>query len=174
VIRNVRSPEGLSLLVAALALAAVPAALFAADCDTVSTGRVPINDLGPGAYLGAFQGGLYPGGVNVVPGPHATAGVALANAVKPLTPAGAPSPSGRYVMLSIGMSNTSQEFCGGPVGNCHPNSFVGQALAHPAVNHTTLVILNGAAGGQAAETWDSPDAANYDRVKKDPRAARPQ
>ena len=40
-----------------------------------------------------------------------------------------------------------------------------RAAADPAVNHTTLAIVDGAAGGQTAGTWDEPTDANYDRVR---------
>jgi len=69
-------------------------------------------------------------------------------------------------MVSIGMSNTTQEYCAmqNPAP-CESWSFVGQALLDPAVNHTTLVFVNGARGGQSAEFWDAPNEPNYDRVR---------
>jgi hypothetical protein len=42
---------------------------------------------------------------------------------------------------------------------------MGQAAADQAVNHTTLRIVNGAAGGQVASLWDDPADANYSRVR---------
>jgi hypothetical protein len=42
---------------------------------------------------------------------------------------------------------------------------MGQAAADQAVNHTTLRIVNGAAGGQVASLWDDPADANYARVR---------
>jgi len=42
---------------------------------------------------------------------------------------------------------------------------MGQAAAHPDVNHAELVIVDGAAGGQTAGTWDDPTDLNYDRVR---------
>ncbi|MFJ6199920.1 hypothetical protein [Micromonospora sp. NPDC092111] len=131
----------------------------------VAAAVAPINDLGTGSYLG-FQGGLYPAGRNTMPDTHRTAGVTRALRVRPLDTTGAPSANGRYVLLSIGMSNTTQEFCSGDAsGTCAPFSLIGQAAADPQVNHDKLVIVDGAAGGQTAGTWDAPADANYDRVR---------
>lgn len=128
-------------------------------------GMVPIDDLGTGTYLG-FQGGLYPGGSNAPPADHRDAGLAAARRIRPLDVNGVPSAAGRYVLLSIGMSNTTQEFCS-QSGNppCNSWTFTGQAEADPEVNRTTLVIANGARGGQVAEAWDSPADPNYDRIR---------
>lgn len=147
----------------ALALAA---AAPAQNCSQTSVGLVPLNDLGTGKYLGLYEGGLYPFGLNVPPPAHADAGVVRALAVQPLSPLGQPAPDGKAVLLSIGMSNTTQEFCS-QSGNppCDPWTFTGQALAHPGVNHDWLVLANGAKGGQTASTWDSPLDLNYDRVR---------
>ncbi|MFN0134049.1 MAG: GC-type dockerin domain-anchored protein [Phycisphaerales bacterium] len=136
-----------------------------ADCSVTSVGKVPLNDLGAGTYLGLYQGGLYPGGLNTPPAMHLTTGQARAAAVVPLNLLGNPDPSGKYVLLSIGMSNTTQEFCGSSLPPCAPWTFGGQAAASPQVNHTTLAIVNGAAGGQTSVTWDQPTDANYDRVR---------
>lgn len=143
----------------ALASVIVVGGSEASDCSRTSVGFIPINDLGTGLYLGQYRGGLYPNGSNIVPPAHDMEGRARALAVQPLAPDGTPSPTGRYVLLSIGMSNTTQEFC------CHPTTFMGRAAADANVNHTTLIIANGAAGGQSAATWDSPTDSNYNRVR---------
>ncbi|MCW3816374.1 hypothetical protein ONA91_18170 [Micromonospora sp. DR5-3] len=133
--------------------------------DAVAAAVLPINDLGTGSYLG-FQGGLYPAGRNTMPDSHRAAGVTRALRVRPLDTSGTPSANGKYVLLSIGMSNTTQEFCSGDAnGRCAPYSFIGQAAADPQVNHDKLAIVDGAAGGQTAGTWDAPTDANYDRVR---------
>lgn len=164
VIRNAAITITIAIAIANAALS--PGALvFAAECDNVSVGRVPINDLGPGMYLGQFQGGLYPNGLNVMPAVHHQAGLTAAQGVVPRAANGAPHPAGRIALLSIGMSNTTQEYCAGPPTGCAGYSFVGQALAHPAVNHTSLVLVDGARGGQTAATWTDPNAANYDRIR---------
>ncbi|HEY3246359.1 MAG TPA: hypothetical protein VGM03_23690 [Phycisphaerae bacterium] len=136
------------------------------NCNGTSVGFTPLNDLGTALYLGQFQGGLYPGGSNVVPAAHQNEGLARASAIQPLDTAGNPSPTGKYILLSIGMSNTTQEFCNQQGGqDCNSWSFVGQALADSQVNTTTLKIINGALGGQSAAYWDSPSDANYDRIR---------
>jgi hypothetical protein len=125
----------------------------------------PINDLGAGAYLG-FSGGLYPNGSNTMPAAHNSVGLARANAVHSLDTSGNPSPTGKIVLLSIGMSNTTQEFCSQSSAlPCNSWTFMGQAAADASVNKTTLAIVNGAAGGQVATAWDSPTDSNYDRVR---------
>ena len=132
---------------------------------TAAAQRIPLNDLGTARYLG-FSGGLYENGTNHTPADHLAAGLEQAALIRPLDRDGNPSPNGRVVLLSIGMSNTTQEFCAaGNPAPCNSWSFVGQATADMAVNHKTLVLVNGAAGGQAADSWDSPTAANYDRVR---------
>ena len=126
----------------------------------------PLNDLGGGMYLNQFQGGLYPGGSNDIPAPHAAAGMAHAAAIMPLNVLGQPDSNGKYALLSIGMSNTTQEFCSAnAAGDCAPYSLMGQAEVHPSVNHGPLVIVNGAAGGKSAAYWDSPTDPDYDRVR---------
>lgn len=146
---------------------AIGSALRAADCSQTSTGLVPIPQLGESLYLDTYQGGLYPGGQNLAPQPHRFVGVNRGWSINPRLPSGAPSAAGKYVLLSIGMSNTTQEFCsgGGGAGSCTPWSLMGQAADDPAVDDTHLVIANGAAGGQTASTWDSPTDVNYDRVR---------
>ena len=140
------------LLSATLLLTPAPAA-----------GPTPLNDLGTGSYLG-FQGGLYPNGSNAMPAAHRQAGINRANRVRPVDVNGNPNANGRYVLLSIGMSNTTQEFCSGS-GACAPWSFIGQAAADPQVNHARLAIVDGARGGQTADTWISPSSPNYDRIR---------
>ena len=133
---------------------------------------IPLNDLGNSTYHG-FSGGLYEHGTNVAPSDHLAAGLAHAARVRPLDVSGNPSPNGKIVMVSVGMSNTTQEFCAaGNPAPCNSWTFVGQATADPGVNHSTLVLVNGASGGQDAKTWDAPTASNWDRVVADDLAPR--
>jgi hypothetical protein len=148
-----------SVFAAALAVAALIA--------RTTWALTPLNDLGAGLYLNQFQGGLYPNASNVAPGAHAAEGLRRAEAIQPLNTLGEPDPAGKYALLSIGMSNTSQEFCGQTgTTDCLPETFMGQAAVDGRVNHSTLVIVNGAEGGEDAQAWDSPTDPVYDRVRQ--------
>ncbi|MBI4538721.1 MAG: hypothetical protein HY704_04320 [Gemmatimonadetes bacterium] len=130
--------------------------------DTI---RLPLVDMGGRTYLG-FTGGLYPGADNALAAPHHEAGLERARRIRPLNVKGDPDPNGKYVLVSIGMSNTTQEFCSGSSAPpCAAWSFTGRASADPQVNRTALVIVNGASGGQAASEWTSPMQPNYDRIR---------
>ncbi len=131
---------------------------------TIDTARVPLTDLGVGTYRG-FQGGLYPGGSNAVPAAHAALGLGLVHGIRPLDGSGQPSPNGKIVLLSVGMSNTTQEFCGGGPAACQSVSFVAQALTDGAVDRAHLVMVDGAQGGMVITNWDSPDDATYTTVR---------
>ncbi len=136
------------------------------DCSVTSVGLVPLNELGPGLYLGQFPGGLYPGGSNDPPPAHHAEGRSRALGLLPLDIGGEPDPAGRIVLLSIGMSNTTQEFCSqNGFTPCDPWTFMGQAAVDLRVNHVRLTIANGAKGGQAALAWDDPMDQNYERVR---------
>jgi len=138
-------------LTALAALIAAPA--LAQNCPRTSVGLIPLPDLGEGTYQ-TFQGGLYPGGVNHRPSTHDAAGLAEAAQVVPRNAAGAPDPqNGKIVLLSIGMSNTSQEF----------GEFVKQARLDRDVN-PQLVIVNGAQGGQTAQRIANPSATFWANI----------
>ncbi len=116
-----------------------------------STGLVALIDLGKGVYKDQ-EGGLYPGGENVPPAAHLKAGLKLAGQIVPLDGEGRPSKDGKIVFVSIGMSNTTQEF----------QAFERLAEADPEIN-PYLVIVDGAQGGQSAEVTVNPNA-NFWRV----------
>jgi hypothetical protein len=111
-----------------------------------STGLVPLTDLGSGTYKGE-QGGLYPGGRNVPQSAHLKIGLERASQITPLNPEGRRSDDGRIVLLSIGMSNTTQEF----------QAFQKLAVADAQIN-PRLVLVDGAQGGQTAAVTADPQA----------------
>lgn len=132
------------LLLAAFCLAGQTKAR-AQDCSNTSTGMVPLTDLGTSAYKGQYEGGLYPNGSNVCPEVHKADGLAIAKSIEPLNASGQPDSNGKIVMVSIGMSNTQQEF----------QPFIEKATLEPELN-PNLVLVNGADAGQHAGKWQNP------------------
>src|SRR3989442_14111139 len=130
------------LLLCALAAATAGCGNKGPGTGPAPAGRVPLTELGMGTYKG-LGGGLYPAGGNVEPPAHAAHGQSRAQAVTALDTSGTPNAGGKVVLLSLGMSNTTQEFCSGSstTTNCSSWSFMGQAVADPTVNHTTLAIV---------------------------------
>ena len=130
------------VLVAALVLglgaAAVPAGRTGGDCGRTSVAMTPLDDLGARSYQGR-QGGLYPGGRNTPSAAYRAKGLAAGRQVQPI--------QGRVVLLSIGMSNTSQEF----------EAFRRLAAESAGVD-PSLLLVNGAQGGQDAERTYRADA----------------
>jgi hypothetical protein len=138
----------------------------AADCDRTSVGFVPLNELGTGEYLGLYEGGLYESGSNAIPSDHRLAGLAQAARVVPRDASGAPDALlGKIGLVSIGMSNTTMEWCAVSGLDCTAWSFTGIADTDPDVDHEHVVLVNGASGGQTAPMWTDPEGGNYDRIR---------
>jgi hypothetical protein len=110
-----------------------------------TTGLKPLTELGKDKYK-EYAGGLYPDGKNERPEAHEKAGLALAKKVQPLDADGRPSADGKIVLLSVGMSNTTQEF----------STFKQLADADTEKN-PKVVLVDGAQGGQTAARIKDPD-----------------
>jgi hypothetical protein len=121
-----------------LALPAAAPARSAANCAQTSVAMKPLTDLGKAKYHG-YRGGLYANGKNAPSKRYLNSGLARASSVKPI--------DGKIVLLSIGMSNTTQEF----------SAFKRVADADSRKN-PALTIVDGAQGGQDAETIKAPSA----------------
>ena len=105
----------------------------------------PLTELGKAMYQG-YPGGLYPEGSNERPPAHEASGLKLAAEVRPRDASGAPSDDGKIVLLSIGMSNTSQ-LSGG----------FQNVLRQTTGLHPRLQFVDGAQGGMTAERIQDPD-----------------
>lgn len=127
--------------------------------------RIPLTDLGSRTYF-RYVGGLYPGGGNQPSPAHDSAARARRNAIRPLDVNGDEDPFGKYVLISIGMGNVSQEWCSAnSAPPCTAWSLMGRAATDPTVNRTALVIVNGAAESQDAAMWTSPNSPTYERIR---------
>lgn len=117
------------------------------------TGNIPLPTLGADSYQG-FQGGLYPGGSNEVPAAHGEAARIQAAAITPLDAVGNVDPQGKTGFITIGMSNTTQEFK------------VFERFADLTVSRRSRVVLvNTAQSGQTADVIADPDAQYWDVVQ---------
>jgi hypothetical protein len=105
-----------------------------------STGLVPLTDLADNYK--EHSGGLYGNGRNEPPADHLNRALAAMKNIRPLDPAGKPAANGKIVLLSIGMSNTTQEF----------SQFKRIADKAPAKN-PNLIIVDAAQGGMDAPAW---------------------
>jgi hypothetical protein len=129
---------GLLAIVAAAAAQASPAreAGANAECSQTATGLIPLTDMGKRRYKGQ-RGGLYPGGLNQPGRLYLRQGLAAAKRVRPV--------NGRVVVLSIGMSNTSQEF----------RSLMRLATGDAEIK-PTVKLVDGAMGGWDARRVSKP------------------
>jgi hypothetical protein len=152
-----------------LTISLFPFVAAALACSDSTTDPLPPDDILPlteltDTYLG-LPGGLYPDMRNDPPPDHAAAGSVALSRIEPLDGQGHSDPNGKIVLASVGMSNTTQEFCS-PKEDvpCASWSFMGQAAVDADVDRAHLEIVNGALGGQTTVTWDEADDSNYDRV----------
>ena len=142
----------LALVPVAAAQAPASVARSSADCTIRSTGLVPLTDLsGKRTYRG-HRGGLYPGGLNRPPRPYLNAGRAAAKRIHPI--------DGQVVLLSIGMSNATQEFV----------PFIRLAEQDPQVS-PPITLVDGAMGGWDAKRIARPAAGYWRAVDRRLQAA---
>ena len=116
-----------------------------------STQLTPLTDLADGTYKGQ-DGGLYGGGRNTPPASHLAAARKELAKIQPLDPEGKPSPGGKIVLLSVGMSNTTQEY----------SAFTQLAARDPA-KAANVVLVDGARGGMDVTRWIRSTAAGAGR-----------
>jgi hypothetical protein len=118
----------------------------------------PLDQLGTGTYKGE-DGGLYGGGRNTPPPAHLAAALREAAKISPLDAAGHPAAAGKIGLLSVGMSNTTQEF----------SRFMQDAARDPQKS-PRVVLVDGAQGGQTGARW--ADASTPLWAELDQRVAR--
>ena len=125
---------------------------FTASIARAQDARIALTDLGQRTYKG-YSGGLYGGGSNVPTAEHYATGQRISERIVPRNASGAVDPNGgRIVLLSIGMSNATQEF----------SAFKRLADADTGKS-TRVIIVDGAQGGQTAAVI-ARDTANFWRV----------
>ena len=144
-----------------LLLLVAPAIAAASNCSRTSTGFKPLNAPFFTNYHG-FTGGLYPANSNKRPAGHEAGGRTQAASVRPRDASGNPDDThGRIVLLSIGMSNTTQEF----------TAF--QSLAgHDPDKSPNVALVDGAQGGWSADRIVADPTTYWDGVEQRIRQAQ--
>ena len=129
----------------------------AAMASRTSTGLVPLTDLPADDRYKGEDGGLYGEGRNEPPEAHLKLALAVAGEVRPLDVLGQPADDGAVVMVSIGMSNTTQSFA----------RFV-ELAEQDAAKSPCLRLADGAQNGRDGLDWaladywfDSPATAPW-------------
>lgn len=119
-----------------------------------SLGLTPLTDLAGEARYKGQDGGLYGGGRNGPPEAHLRAALDASRKIRPLDSEGQPAPDGKVGLISVGMSNTTQEF----------RAFMSLAVRAPDKS-PSVMLVDGAQGGMEASAWADPEKAT--------RAGRP-
>uniref|UniRef100_A0A7C2K386 SGNH/GDSL hydrolase family protein n=1 Tax=Schlesneria paludicola TaxID=360056 RepID=A0A7C2K386_9PLAN len=112
-----------------------------------AVGLVPLNEMAAtDRYLGE-EGGLYGEGKNVPPEGQRRAAEAALHRIRPRDAAGVPSDDGRIVLISLSMSNATQEF-----------STFKPIADRDSRKSSRLTIVDCAQGGQTMARWADPQA----------------
>jgi hypothetical protein len=133
---------------------------------TSNTAPIPLTTPGNHTYKG-FSLGLYPEGNNI-PEDHLERGLEASSRITPRLPDGTPSDEGIYILMSAGMSNTSQQFCNPPgfdLLQCRDHSFMNLVRESGLVNRQHLRLVNGARGLHAVDDWNNPGDPIYQNIR---------
>lgn len=112
-----------------------------------STGLKPLDEMTADDRYQGQDGGLYGGGTNVPPAAHAAAAKQATRRIVPRDAAGKPAAGGAIGVVSISMSNATQEY----------STFKRMADADPR-RSPRVAIVDCAQGGQAMAEWVDPHA----------------
>ncbi len=114
------------------------------------TGFKPLNEMSATDRYLQQEGGLYGKGSNQPPLSHRQAAEQESAKIQPLNAAGEPDPNGRIALVSISMSNATQEF-----------SRFKQIADRDPRKSPRLIIVDCAQGGQAMAEWVDPLAPTW-------------
>jgi hypothetical protein len=126
----------------------------AAAAPRESIGLIPLTNKLTERYKG-FTLGLYGDSQNAPPADHLKRAKDAAGKITPVDADGRPAAAGKIVLMSLGMSNTTQEF----------SRFVQLANADKSKN-PALVVVDAAQGGRAADDWTDPKQPTYEQAEK--------
>jgi hypothetical protein len=148
-------------LVCLMLLASVTVASTVADDPVKSATLVPLCDMSATDRHQGEDGGLYGQGRNTPPEEHRKAAEAELARIQPLDAEGKPAKDGKIVLVSISMSNATQEF----------SVFKQFADADPA-KAPVVTIVDCAQGGRAMAEWVDPKAQPWAEAERRLAAAK--
>jgi hypothetical protein len=120
-------------------------------------GVKPLTDMKADEKYKGEEGGLYGGRKNTPPDAHRKAALQQAKLIQPLDENGKPAADGKIVLISNGMSNTTQEF----------SQFMRLARSDDKKS-PQVVIVDGAQGGMEALAWAKPETNSRRGRSRDP------
>ncbi len=103
---------------------------------------MPLSDMSTTDSYKGEDGGLYGAGRNTPPEDHLQAALKLAATIQPLDEEGNPSPQGKVVLLTHGMSNTTNE----------AERFI-EVVKPESRKNPALLLIDGAQGGIDSRKW---------------------
>jgi hypothetical protein len=117
-------------------------------------GLKPLTDMTADEKYKGETGGLYGEGQNEPPAAHREAALEQAKLIRPLNMEGQPDENGKIGLVSIGMSNTTQEF----------SAFLRLANADREKS-PNVVLIDGAQGGMEALAWADPSSIRREEAR---------
>jgi hypothetical protein len=125
-----------------------------------STGLKPLTEMTADDRYKGEDGGLYGAGMNEPPEVHQLAAQEALKKITPLDTQGKPSPNGKIVFISLGMSNAAGEF----------SMFKDSADRDPQKSPDVLIV-NCAIGGAGVSSWASRGSGTWQKVAERLKAA---
>jgi len=126
-----------------------------------SVGLKPLTEMTADDRYKGEDGGLYGGGKNTPPEAHLASALAEAKKIQPLDAEGKPAKDGKVALVSISMSNATQEFV------------VFKRIADADTDKSPLLtVVDCAQGGQAMAEWVDPKGGPWAEADRRLAAAR--
>jgi hypothetical protein len=142
-------------VITAIQLGKKAAPSTAQNAGKSSVGLKPLTEMTAQDKYQEEDGGLYGGGENEPPKLHQAAARKETSKIELVDTAGRPSPTGKIVLISISMSNATQEF----------SRFKQIADADPRKS-PLVTIVDCAQGGQAMAQWSDPQARAWAEAER--------
>ena len=153
-------PVGGNPIIKAIRLGKHVASAPPKDSGKPTVGLKPLTEMSATDKYKGEDGGLYGAGMNEPPPAHQKAAQQEAAKIVPLDADGKPSKDGKIVLVSISMSNATQEF-----------SLFKQIADKDPDKSPLLTIVDCAQGGQAMAQWVDPKARAWTEADRRLKAA---